>query len=487
MKAVLRHSWPAFVLAAVVLLPFLDKAYTIDDPIYLREAQHLLTDPLHPMAFEMVWSSDHRLRASAFLPGGAAVGYLLVPLALADWQEWAGHLLMLGYFLATIAGTATLAHRLGLRPWAQKAAALLTASAPVALGMAGTVIPDVPATMFGVWGMERYLVWTRTRRWSVGVVAATLFALAVLTRTNLLVLVVIAGLWRLRQSWRMALPVVLAGGLIVAGLLITQDPDPTGGTPASTTRWLLRFDRSSYHFRALVSAYLLTTPFLAALLTRRRLAEHTVFLWSWLLIPLPTLVYFHFAPKYVLPALPAVAILAAHGLDGLRQRRSVLAVVVAAGTTLGVLILRADALMAGAARTAATQLIQPRVKAGERVWYAGHLGFHWYAEAAGAVPLAIEPPYPAPGEIVVSTTVDEPGMLCFLPRVLLEEHGDTRPAGRVMSRRASAGFYSDIYGLWPWGWAPPDTTPFWVSRVTGTPRGHIDPTIRPAWCGPDSK
>jgi hypothetical protein len=236
-----------------------------------------------------------------------------------------------------------------------------------------------------------------------------------------------------------------------------------------------------------MSAYLLTTPFLAALLTRRRLAEHTVFLWSWLLIPLPTLVYFHFAPKYVLPALPAVAILAAHGLDGLRQRRSVLAVVVAAGTTLGVLILRADALMAGAARTAATQLIRPRVKAGERVWYAGHLGFHWYAEVAGAVPLAIEPPYPAPGEIVVSTTVDEPGMLCFLPRVLLEEHGDIRPAGRIMSRRASAGFYSDIYGLWPWGWAPPDTTPFWVSRVTGTPRGHIDPAIRPAWCGPVSK
>ena len=70
----MRHSWPAFVLAAVVLLPFLGKAYTIDDPIYLREAQHLLTDPLHPMAFEMVWSTDHRLRASAFLPGGAAVG-----------------------------------------------------------------------------------------------------------------------------------------------------------------------------------------------------------------------------------------------------------------------------------------------------------------------------------------------------------------------------------------------------------------------------
>jgi hypothetical protein len=235
----------------------------------------------------------------------------------------------------------------------------------------------------------------------------------------------------------------------------------------------------------LISAYLLTTPLLAALLTRRRLVEHTALLWYWLLlIPLPTLVYFHFAPKYVLPALPAVAILAAHGLDGLAQRRAVLAVVAAAGTVLGVAILRADARMAGEARTAAARLIRPRVEAGERVWFAGHSGFQWYAEAAGASPLAIEPPYPAPGETLVASTVDEPGILCFLPRVLLEEHGDMRAAGRIVSRRVSAGFYSNIFGLWPWGWAPPDTTPFQVWRVSGPPRRRINPELRPAWCGP---
>jgi 4-amino-4-deoxy-L-arabinose transferase-like glycosyltransferase len=234
----------------------------------------------------------------------------------------------------------------------------------------------------------------------------------------------------------------------------------------------------------MVSAYLLTTPLLAALLTRRRLVEHTSLLWCWLLIPVPTIAYFHFAPKYVLPALPAVAILAAHGLDRLRQRRAVLAVVATVGTVLGVLILRADAHMAGEARTAADKLIRPRTEAGERVWFAGHSGFQWYAERAGAVAVAIEPPYPAPGEILVASTVDEPGMLCFVPRVLLEEHGDTRPTGRIMSRRVSAGFYSNIFGLWPWGWAPPDTTPFLVSRVTGLPQRRIDDAMRPAWCGP---
>ena len=482
-----RVPWFALGFASIVLLPFLGKAYTMDDPVFLREAQQLLRDPLHPSAIEIVWHNEHRLRASAFLPGGPAIAYLLLPLALADWTEWAGHLLMLVYFGATIAGTAALARELGLSPWAQQAAALLAASAPVALGMAGTLMPDIPAAMFSVWGVERYIVWMRTRDWRVGLAAACLLALAVLTRMNLLVLVGIVGLWGLRRSWRSALPAALAVALCVTGFLLTQDPHPNGGTPASAAQWQLRLDRSGFHAVSLGTAYLLTTPVLAALLTRRRLAAHTGLLWLWLLIPFPTIIYFHFAPKYLLPALPAVAILAAHGLQGLTQRLAVLVVLVGAGTILGIAILRADARMAGAARLAAEQIIRPLAEAGEPVWYAGHSGFHWYAEGAGAKPVAIEPPYPAPGDILVASTVDEPGILCFLPRVLLEEHGDTMPAGRIMSRRVSAGFYSNIFGLWPWGWASPDTTPFQVWRINGPPQHTIDPALRPSWCGPQQQ
>jgi hypothetical protein len=356
------------------------------------------------------------------------------------------------------------------------------ASAPVALGMAGTMMPDIPATMFSVWGIERYLTWAKTRRLCTALAAGTLLALAVLTRINLIVLLVIAGLWGIRRSWRLALPVALALGLSLAGFILTGDPDPTGGTPLSAAQGLLRVDRSSFHALALVSAYLLTTPLLAALLIRRRLVEHAPLLWCWLLIPFPAIAYFSFAPKYVLPALPSVAILAASGLETLPQRRAVLAVVAAASTTLGVLILQADARMSGQARTAAAELVRPRVQAGERVWFSGHAGFHWYAQEAGARAVAIEAPYPTPGEILVASTGDEPGMLCFLPRVLIEEYGDTRPGGRIISRRVSAGFYSDIFGLWPWGWAPPDTTPFWVFRVAGSPRALIDRQILPRWC-----
>jgi hypothetical protein len=465
-----RLPWVALALATFALLPFLTKAYTIDDPIFLRQAQALLTDPLHPSAFRMVWSSERPLRLSEFLPGGAAAGYLLLPLALAGWQEWAGHLLMLVYFGIAIAATAALARRFGLSPWAQQAAALLTASSPVALGMAGTVMPDIPAMMFTALGMERLVAWIQTHRRGAGVLAAVFLALAVLTRINLLVLLAIAGYyavrrsWVLRRDWSNVVPVVLAGALALSGFMLTRDPDAGGGTTVAAIGHQLGFDFSGRHAVALLIAYLTTTPLLAALATRRRL-EPSALLWAWLLLPVPVIAYVQIAPKYLLPALPAAAILAAHGLDRLASRRAVLALLTAAGVTLGLLILTADARMAGSARDAAARLIRPRVQAGERVWFAGHWGFHWYAEAAGAAPLSVDPPFPSRGDIVVHSTVDRPvGLLPILSRSLIETWGDVEPAGQVMSRHA--GFYSDLWGLLPWWWERPEGSGFHVWRVT---------------------
>jgi hypothetical protein len=453
-------------VAAIVLMPFFGKAYTIDDPTFLHEARSVLTDPLHPSAFELVWSSERRLRASAFLPGGPVAAYVLVPLALARWQEWAGHLLMFIYFAIAIVASVALARRLGLSPWAQQAAGLLTASAPAALGMAGTVMPDIPAMMFSALGVERFLEWTQHHRLRAGIWAAVFLALAVLTRINLLVLLAIVGYYGLRQSWRTALPVVLAAGLVLVGFLVTRDPNPAGGTAVSAVGRQLGFDFSRRHFVALLVAYLTTTPLLAAFLTRKRL-EPNALLWVWLLVPVPIIAYIQVAPKYLLPALPAAAVLAAHGLDRIHSRTAVLALLTGAGVTLGFLILMADARLAGAGRAAAAQLIRPRVEAGERVWFAGHWGFHWYAEAAGATPLSVDPPFPSPGDIVVSSSVDRPvGLLPFLPRTLIETWGSPAPSGQVMSRPANAGFFSDLWGLLPWWWGPPEGSGFHVWRVT---------------------
>jgi 4-amino-4-deoxy-L-arabinose transferase-like glycosyltransferase len=393
------------------------------------------------------------------------MAYILLPLALAGWQEWAAHLLMLAFFATTIVGIGVLAKRLGLPPWTQRAAALLAASAPVALGMAGTVMPDIPATMFAVWGMERYIAWTQQRRLWTALAAVGLLSLAILTRINLLLLLPVASFAGRRLGWRSIPPLVLAIAVVFAAFVITRDPSPAGGTAASAAGGQLRFDRAMYHLLALLIAALTTTPLVLALITRRRW-EPAWILWLWLLIPLPIVAYIHFAAKYLVASLPATAILAAYGLERLRYRRAALALATGFGTALGVAILRADASMSRMGRDAAIALIQPRVAAGERVWFSGHWGFHWYAEAAGAQPMSLDPPYPGPGDIVVSSTVDRPdGRAPRVPGILLQTWGTQPAGGQVMSRPAGAGFYSDTWGLWPWSWGPSHGNGFQVWRI----------------------
>ena len=65
-------SLPALCLAAAALLPFRHKAFTIDDTLFLLQAQHLLVDPLHPTAFTAVWTDAPR-RLSAIMPSGPVI------------------------------------------------------------------------------------------------------------------------------------------------------------------------------------------------------------------------------------------------------------------------------------------------------------------------------------------------------------------------------------------------------------------------------
>ena len=170
-----------------------------------------------------------------------------------------------------------------------------------------------------------------------------------------------------------------------------------------------------------------------------------------------------------MPAAPAAALLLVLGLRQAapaRARRIVGATVVG-GLLLGVLILRADGALAGMGRRAAGELIAPRVARGERVWFAGHWGFQWYAERAGGRPLTTSPPRPARGDLVVAASVTPTDrVLEVVPgRQLVETLVDARPGGRVMSRASGAGFYSNGWGFLPWSWGTGDVERFEVWRV----------------------
>ena len=242
-----RSAWksasPALIVAALLLLPFARKAFTIDDTLFLKQAGQVLKDPLHPTAFQAVWSeAPVPLRMSAIMPSGPVMAYLLVPSILLDGAEWAAHLAVLATMLLALVATAALALRLGLDEAEARWAALLLACTPSAVGMAATAMPDVPAMAFGVLGLERALAFRQDRRWHQAVLSALGLALGALSRPHAILLVAVAGLLflvqggslrdRIRGAGTAWLPLLAAPLLFLAVLVMTRDPVTGAGATA---------------------------------------------------------------------------------------------------------------------------------------------------------------------------------------------------------------------------------------------------------------
>jgi hypothetical protein len=77
-------------------LPFIRKAYGIDDPYFLLMAEQTRRNPLHPLNFNLCWF-DPPLCGPAYTlaPGAALMGYVLLPFIGFAAREWVIHLVQL--------------------------------------------------------------------------------------------------------------------------------------------------------------------------------------------------------------------------------------------------------------------------------------------------------------------------------------------------------------------------------------------------------
>jgi 4-amino-4-deoxy-L-arabinose transferase-like glycosyltransferase len=462
MRSSLRSAAPAILLAALVLVPFADKAFTIDDTFFLRGGQQAASDPLHPSAFDIVWFDAPERVGPSF---GALMAWLLVPAVLSEHPERVAHAVELLFASVALLATVALAMRLGLsRPWAV-AAGLLLAATPTFLGMAGTAMPDIPALALATFGVERVLAWKQERRIHQAVAATLLLGLAPLARLHAFEVLGVAALlvvgdFMSRNDWRrvrVADAAPLLGGILVTALVFFLIRDPAPGAPGAfgvTTR-MSSAANVAYNAVGFAAHWVLAVPLALAWILLRPVrtvrrwwilpvafggvyvllavaGRWSALLWVlggigaaalvdivsdaiqrrdslqavlglWLLVPLAAAPYVHFPAKYNLLSAPAAVILLARELAALPRRRAMLVLGCASvlGVALGAAILRADAQFADLGRRAAAELIAPRVASGQRVWFVGHWGFQWYAERAGARPVTVTPPYPEPGDLLV--------------------------------------------------------------------------------------
>lgn len=142
-----------FTLA--LLLPFINKAFHIDDTLFMWVAQHIQTSPSNPYGFETTWYLD-RMWLWQITKNPPLASYYIALVALAvGWGERSMHLAFLLPATAVALGTFVLARRSTDRPLL---AGVLAVSTPVFLISGSLVMCDMLMLAFWTWAV---ILWIR--------------------------------------------------------------------------------------------------------------------------------------------------------------------------------------------------------------------------------------------------------------------------------------------------------------------------------------
>lgn len=511
---VLTTAWPALLLAMACLVPFLNKAFLIDDPYFLAMARQILKSPLHPMNFEICWNIvDRCTKAYELTPGNTLMGYALVPTVLGGSAEWMAHVTQLVFVSIAIMAMTSLVLQFG---WGRRhaiAGALLLVALPPFLPMASTAMPDLLATATALVAIERLVAWRAERRWHQGLAAAIALGLAGIARAHLAFLVPLAAfflvdsldpkqmLLQLRRDVRLWVPVLAGGAILTAIILATRERslglDPPKlfagheNIPRNLVSYMLYFcfplplaavwTASRWNTRRERVVYaLLTGAFVGALIPGRIIGFLTgfgfsvlvdllieawekrdrlrLFLMLWLLIPLPIVYYGHLPIKYLLPCMPAVILICFRLAESVRPRwvRAGTVILIVGATIYSVLILRSDAEFAEFGRAAMAELIRPHTAADDTVWYGGNFSAYWYAPLNGAKLYVVGTTEPKSGDLLVVGIREGGGQTLahFPKRHLVGTVYHHYRFGRTMF--GGKGLYTNLEGNWLWGFRDSD-------------------------------
>lgn len=149
------------VVTAAALWPFVDRAFHIDDTVFLLVAEQILEDPLHPYDFEYNWDLQPRSmwQTTQHPP---LHSYLLAAVGLAaDMQERTLHLA----YLALAVGCTLLMHSIAQRMCASPTlATLLSLATPAFLVSACSLMADVPLLFFWLLAVRAAVAYADTLR-----------------------------------------------------------------------------------------------------------------------------------------------------------------------------------------------------------------------------------------------------------------------------------------------------------------------------------
>jgi Dolichyl-phosphate-mannose-protein mannosyltransferase len=188
------------VVTTAALAPFLNKAFHIDDPLFLWMAQQIGKHPLDPYGFEVNWVSFTQPMSVVMQNPPLCCYYIAAVAAVFGWSEPALHLAFLFWPIISILGTFAVARRFCHEPLM---AALLTLFTPAFLPSSTSIMCDVTMLAFWIWALEFWLKGLDRSRWWHFLVSAVLISLAALTKYFALALVPLLAVYTFARARRL--------------------------------------------------------------------------------------------------------------------------------------------------------------------------------------------------------------------------------------------------------------------------------------------
>lgn len=314
------------VIAAALLVPFLNKAFHIDDPVYLWVAKQIHVEPLDYYGFDVNWGG-HTVSIAKENKNPPGVSYFIALAALVTgWSEPGLHAVFLIPAALLALGVYALAARLCTQP---AYATMIAVVSPVTVVSATNVMTDVLMTALFVWSIVAWLRAVEDNNTFRYLVAGLLIALAALTKYFALSLIPLLAVYSMLvkrpvRQWAPALLLSVAvygayewhsithygeSALLSAILYAGPERSASGKTLLQQTITALSFSGGC------MAALLFLAPL--ALTGRRLLAAALAtlaLLGALVVLPIGNALLVNVRPSYHVPALVQIALWCAVGI-----------------------------------------------------------------------------------------------------------------------------------------------------------------------------
>lgn len=151
-----RLTLTVLIVATIaILIPFVTRAFNMDDPLFLWIARQIQREPLNPFGFDVIWYWTEEPMHMIMKNPPLVSYFIAIVTAVVGWSEPALHAAFLLPAIALVTGTYLLARHFCSHP---ALAAFVTLLTPVVLVSSTTLMSDV--TMLGFWVFGLYF-WIR--------------------------------------------------------------------------------------------------------------------------------------------------------------------------------------------------------------------------------------------------------------------------------------------------------------------------------------